>query len=77
MCIDTEMLSIQDKEDITKVQVNKNIFYFGLISTPNVDIIGITVSMCKYHDFENIFTSNDIMNIQDAIRKVFGSRKIS
>ena len=29
------------------------------------------------HDFGNIFTFNDVMNIQDGIAKVFGSRKIA
>ena len=46
-CTETEMLLVQKKEDITKVQVNKNIFYFQPSNKPNVDIIGITVSMWK------------------------------
>ena len=50
-----------------------NIFYYELGSKPNVDILGITVSMYKQHNFETIFTSNNIMNIQYAIGKVFGS----
>ena len=29
--------------------------------------------MLKQHDFETIFTSNDVMNIQYAIGKEFGS----
>ena len=32
-------------KDMTKVQVNKNIFYFEPSSKPNVGIYGITVSM--------------------------------
>ena len=59
---------------MTKVQVDKNIFYFELSSKPNVHIIGTTVSMWKPHNFETMFSSNDVMNIQDAIGKVFGSR---
>ena len=47
--------------------MNKNILCFDLSSKPNVDKIGITVSMWKQHDFETIFTSNDVMKIQDAI----------
>ena len=47
---------------MTKVKVNKNSFY-----TFNVNILGITVSMWKQHDFETIFSSNDVMNIQDGI----------
>ena len=42
------MLSIQ-KRNMTKVLVNKNIFYFELSSKTNVDILGITVSMCNKH----------------------------
>ena len=33
--------------------------------------------MWKYHDFETIFTCNDVMNIQYAIGKKFGSTEIS
>ena len=33
--------------------------------------------MWKQHGFETIFTSNDVMNIQDYIGKEFGSREIS
>ena len=57
---------------MTKVQVNKNIFNFELISKPNIDIPGITVYMWKQHDSETIFTFNDVMNIQYSIGKVFG-----
>ena len=52
--------------------MNKNTFYFDLISKPNVDILIITVSMCKWYDFETNSTSNDVMNIQNFIGKVFG-----
>ena len=62
---------------MTKVQAKKNIFYFELSSKQNVDIEGITVSMQKKHQFETIFTSNDVMNIQYGIGKVFGSRERS
>ena len=67
LCTYTEMLSIQKKEDMKTLQVNKHIFYFELSSKPNVYILGITVSMQEKHDFETIFTSNDVMKIQDAI----------
>ena len=30
---------------MTKLQLNKDIFYLDLSSTPNVDIVGITVFM--------------------------------
>ena len=56
------------------VQLGKT-FYFELITKPNVEIIGITVYMWKRYDFEIIYTSNDVMNIQDAIGKVFGYRE--
>ena len=32
---------------MTKAQANKNIFYFELVSKPNVDIDGVAVSMWK------------------------------
>ena len=38
------------------------------------EIIGITVSMWKLYGFENVFTSNDVMNIQYYIVNVLGSR---
>ena len=53
--------------------MNKNIFYFDLSFKPNVDIIGITVSKWKQHDFETILISNDVVIIQDVTRKVSGS----
>ena len=52
VCKDIEMLSIQMKEDMTKLQVNKNIFYFELSIKPNVVIDGITVSMWKNMSFK-------------------------
>ena len=70
---EAEMLFIQKKEDMTKVQVKKYIFYFELSSKYNVDILGITVSMCKRRDFVTIFTYNYVIKIQDAIGKLFGS----
>ena len=33
--------------------------------------------MCQRHNFETIFTSNDVTNIQYETRKGFGSREIS
>ena len=33
--------------------------------------------MWKQHDFETIFTYNDVMKIQDNIGKGFGSREIA
>ena len=63
----------QKKEDMTKLQVNKNIFYFELSSKPNVYIHGITVSMWEGHTFETIFTYNDIVHNQDFIGNVFVS----
>ena len=55
-----------------KVKVNKTIFHFELGFKPNVDIIGIIVSMWKRNDFETIFTSNNVMKIQYTIGKGFG-----
>ena len=58
---------------MTKVNVNQNMFYFELSSKPNVDIYGITVSIYKKREFETIFTSNYVMNIQYEIGEGFGS----
>ena len=55
-----------------KLQVKNDIFYDQLSSKPTVDKIGITLSMCKRHNFETIFTSNDVLNIKYAIVKGFG-----
>ena len=63
------MLLIQRKEDMKKLQVNKNIFSFELSGKSNVDTLGITVHMWKRHEFETIFTYNDVMNIQYVIGK--------
>ena len=60
-----------------KVQVNRNIFYFGLSSKTSVGILCITVSMCKQHCFETIFTTDDVINIKDAIGRGFGYIEIS
>ena len=57
---------------MTMIQV-KNIHYYELSGKPNVEIIGITVSMWKQNIFDTILTSNDLLNVQGAIRKVFGS----
>ena len=61
------MVLIQKEDNIKKVQVNKNIFYYELNNKPNVDVISITVYICKQHNFESIFTSNCALNIQDTI----------
>ena len=63
---------LNQKKKYEKVQVNKNIFYFGFISKPNDGIIVITLSLWKCHDFETILNSNDVMNIQDKIGNGFG-----
>ena len=68
------MVLIQKEENMTEVQVNNNIYYYKSSSKPNVEIIGITISMWKQNDFETIFTSDDVLNIQDAIGKGFVSR---
>ena len=52
-----------------------DIYYYEVISKPNVEIIVITVSMWKRQNFETIFTSDDVLNIQDVIRNGFGSRE--
>ena len=57
-----------------KIQVNNNMFYCELSSSHNFNIIGITVSICKVHNFEAIYIYNDVMNIQYSVGKVFGSR---
>ena len=38
---------------------------------PNVDIIGITGYMWKWHGFTTIFTYNNVINIKYAIGKGF------
>ena len=60
-----------------KLQLNKNMFYSELISKPNVVILGITVSMWKHHEFENVLTPNNVINIKYATGKVFGYKEIS
>ena len=54
---------------MTKLQVNKGIFKFELTFKTNVNMIDITVYMWKRRDIETIFTSNDVMNIQNYIGK--------
>ena len=60
-----------------KVKVNRNIFYFELSSKSNVDVLFITVSMCNQHYFETIFTTDDVINVKDAIGRGFGYIEIS
>ena len=62
---------------MTNVQVNNKIYQYAFISKTNVDIIYITVSMWKQYIFEIIFNSDDVLNIQDYTRKLFGSREIA
>ena len=71
LCTETETLLIERKENMTKVKVNKDNFYFVLGRKPNVDTIVISVSMWKQHDFETILNFNDVMNIQVAIVNAF------
>ena len=47
LCTETEIMLTQKKENMKKVQVNNNIFYYQLSGKPNVEIMGITLSMCK------------------------------
>ena len=70
------MLFILKEENITKLQVNNNIYYYEVGSKPNVDSIGITLSMRKKYNLKTIFTSYDVLNIQDAIAKGFGPIEI-
>ena len=70
------MLFILKEENITKLQVNNNIYYYEVSSKPNVDSIGITLSMREKLNLKTIFTSYDVMNIQDAIAKGFGPIEI-
>ena len=60
---------------MTKLQVKNSIYYYGVSSKPNADIIGIIVSMCKHNIFKTIFTSDDVLNIKYAIGKIFGYRE--
>ena len=54
--------------------MNRNISYFELGNKPNVDVVGIAVSMWEKYEFETIFSSNDVMNIQYGIFKGFRHR---
>ena len=49
--------------------------YFELTSKTISDIIGITLFIWKQHNFEIIFTSNYVLNIQYEFGKSFGSRE--
>ena len=73
LCTEPEMMLTQKKFFMKKAQVKINILYFELISKPNVYILGLKVYTWKLHDLETILTSNDVMNNQDYIGKVFGS----
>ena len=68
------MLLIQKEENMKKLKVNNNIYYYELSSIPNVGIIGITLYMWKRHNLEIVFTSVYVLNIQDYIAKLFGSQ---
>ena len=57
-----------------KVQVNNKIFFCKVINKPNIDILGITISMWKQQIFETIYTNYYVLNIQDTTGKGFGSR---
>ena len=72
LCTETDMLSIQKEENITKLRVNNNINYYEVIGKTNVDIIGNTLSMWKHHNFETIFTSDYVLSIQNPTGKGFG-----
>ena len=71
LCTETETLLIERKENMTKVKVNNNIYYYEVISKSNVHIIGLTVFIPKQHKFGVIFTSDDVLTIQYVIGKVF------
>ena len=58
-----------------KSEVKNNTYHYEVSSKTIVDIIGITVFMWENHKFETIFTSDDVLNIQYAIGKLFGSRE--
>ena len=69
------MLSIQKKGYIKKCRTKIYTFYFELSSKTNVDIICIAVSMQKRHDFETVFTSDDVMNINITLENDLGIEK--
>ena len=72
---ETEIILILKEENITKVNVINNSYYYEFVSKTNIYIIGITVHMWEKHNFENLFTCDDVLNIQYSIRKVFGYRE--
>ena len=57
--------------------MNNKIYCYEFSSQPNVDLIGITLYMCNQHVFETILNFDDVLNIQDYIGKIFGSRERS
>ena len=69
---ETEIMLIQTEDNMTKVPLNNNIYYNKVSSKPNIDIIGIIVTLWENYNFETIFTSDDILNIQYAAGKIFG-----
>ena len=71
MCKYIEMLSIQMKEDMTKLQEKKIFSTLNLVV--NLMLVYLVLhSLSKKRDFETIPTSIDIMNIQYGINKGFG-----
>ena len=74
MCKETKILPIQKEENMTKIQVNNNIYYHEVISKPNFYIIVIALCMWKQNHFETTFNSDNRLNIQYVILKGFGSR---
>ena len=63
-----ELFRSYSRRDVRAVQV-KPAHRPGNI---RVNIIYITLSIWKRHNFETIFTSNDVLNIQDSIGNLFG-----
>ena len=43
--VEIELLSIQKEENMKKVQVKNDVFYYEVSSKFNIDMIGIAVSM--------------------------------
>ena len=60
---------------MTKVQTKNNIYYYEFSNKSNFDIIGITLSMWKQHNFKTIFTSDNVLNIKYFIVKGLGYRE--
>ena len=63
LCLETEITSTKEEENMKKLKVNNNIYYDKVSNKPKKFIIGITLSMWKQHTFESIFTSDDVLNI--------------